>query len=81
MNIIKKYAGILWIIAGPLAIYFLVQTALSEIAKKPTIDTKVQWIVFILIFTPIAIGLMVFGWYALKNEYQRLPESSSDVEE
>lgn len=81
MNTIKKYAGIVWIIAGPLAIFFLIQTALSEIAKKPTVDTKVQWIVFIAIFTPIAIGLMIFGWYALKNEYHHLPESSAEVEE
>ena len=81
MNTIKKYAGILWLLVGPLGIYFLIQTALSEIAKKPHIDTKIQWIVFIAIFTPIAIGLMIFGWYALKNEYHHLPESSAEVED
>jgi len=64
MNTIKKYAGILWILVGPLGIYFLVQTALSEIAKKPHVDTKIQWIVFIAIFTPIYLGVVLPGpWF------------------
>jgi len=79
MNTIKKIAGILWIIAGPLAIYYLVKTAASEITKKPVIDTKIQWGVFIIIFIPIAIGIMIFGYYALKGEYAKLPESSKDI--
>lgn len=79
MNTIKKFAGILWIIAGPLAIYYLVKTAASEIAKKPVIDTKIQWGVFIVIFIPIAIGIMIFGYYALKGEYDHLPESSKEI--
>jgi len=43
------------------------------------IDTKIQWIVFVVIFIPIAIGLMMFGWYAFKGEYNRLPESSKEL--
>lgn len=81
MNSIKRFAGILWIILGPVAIFYLIKTAAEEITKKPVIDTKIQWIVFIVIFIPIAIGLMIFGWYALKNEYHHLPESSKDVED
>ncbi|HEX6168138.1 MAG TPA: hypothetical protein VFZ33_00495 [Chitinophagaceae bacterium] len=81
MNAIKRFAGILWIILGPVAIFYLIKTAAEEIAKKPVIDTKIQWIVFVVIFIPIAIGLMIFGWYALKNEYHHLPESSKDVED
>ena len=81
MNNIKRYAGILWMLLGPLAIYYLVKTAASEIAKKPVIDTKIQWIVFVGIFIPIAIGIMIFGWFALKNEYHHLPENSSEVED
>ena len=30
-------------------------------------------------FTPIAIGLMIFGYYALKGEYDKLPESSEEL--
>jgi len=79
MNSIKRYAGLLWMIMGPVAIFYLIKTAAEEIAKKPVIDTKIQWLVFIAIFIPIAIGLMIFGWYAFKGEYDRLPESSEEL--
>jgi len=79
MNLLKRYAGIIWILMGPLGIYYLIQTALSEIAKKPVIDTKVQWSVFVVVFIPIAIGMVLFGYYALKGEYDHLPESSDEI--
>lgn len=79
MNTIKRYAGLLWIIMGPAAIFYLIKTAAEEIAKKPVIDTKIQWIVFVGIFIPIAIGLMIFGWYAFKGEYDHLPKSSKEL--
>ena len=81
MNTLKRFAGILWIILGPLAIFYLIKTAAEEIVKKPVIDTKIQWIVFVVIFIPIAIGLMIFGWYALKGAYDHLPESSAELED
>jgi purine-cytosine permease-like protein len=79
MNALKRITGILWIIAGPLAIYYLVRTAISEINKKPVIDTKIQWAVFIIVFIPIAIGIMIFGYYAIKGEYDHLPETSAEI--
>jgi len=79
MNSIKRFAGILWIILGPLAIFYLIKTASEEIEKKPVIDTKIQWMVFVAIFIPIAIGFMIFGYYALKGEYDHLPESSEEI--
>ncbi|HLK31265.1 MAG TPA: hypothetical protein VKT28_21985 [Puia sp.] len=69
MNALRRIAGFVWIALAPVLIYYLVSTALSEIAKKPVIDTKIQWAVFIIIFIPIAIGLVIFGYYALKGEY------------
>jgi predicted Na+-dependent transporter len=81
MNQLKRLLGFVWIILGPLAILFLIRTALSEIAKKPVIDTKIQWGVFVVVFIPIAIGLMIFGYYAIKGEYDHLPESSAELGE
>lgn len=79
MNQLKRFAGIIWIILGPVAVYYLIKTAVDEITKKPVLDTKIQWAVFIVVFIPIAIGMVIFGWYALKGEYDRLPESSEEL--
>ena len=79
MNLLKRIAGIIWIAAGPAALYYLVRTAASEISKKPLIDTKIQWGIFVGVFIPIAIGIMIFGFYAVKGEYDRLPGSSKEL--
>jgi predicted Na+-dependent transporter len=79
MNTIKRYMGVVWMLLGPVAIFFLVNTALAEIAKKPVIDTKIQWGVFVVVFIPIAIGLMIFGYYAFKGEYDQIPQSSEEL--
>lgn len=81
MNQIKRYAGWIWMTACPFLIYLLVSTALSEIQKKPVMDTRIQWGVFVVIFLPIVFGLFLFGWFAWKGEYDHLPESSSELEE
>ncbi len=80
MNQLKRFAGIIWMLAGPVAVFYLIKTALQEINKNPVIDTKIQWGVFVFIFIPIAAGLVIFGWYAFKGEYDHLPESSAEIE-
>jgi len=81
MNTIKKYLGIIWLLLAPVVIYFLVRGAIIHIdpAGKKDINNPVIWIIIITIFTPIAIGLMIFGWYAYKGEYDHLPESSKEL--
>ena len=79
MKRLKKWLGIVWIALAPIAMFWLVKTALSEIERKPVIDTTIQWGVFVLIFLPIALGLMIFGYYALKGEYEHLPENSDEI--
>lgn len=69
MNLLKRALGIVWIALGPLVLYYLVKTGAAEIAKKPVIDTKIQWGVFIGISIPIVLGIVLFGYYALKGEY------------
>jgi len=72
MNTIKKALGIVWIILGPLVLFFLIRTAAAEIARKPVLDTRIEWTVFIVVFIPIAAGLVLFGYYALKGEYEEI---------
>lgn len=81
MNQLKRYAGIIWILLGPLAAVYLVRTAMGEVAKKPVLDTYIQWGVFIIVFIPIALGMLLFGYFAWKGEYDHLPESSAEIEE
>ena len=79
MNSIKRFLGVIWMLLGPLTIYFLIKTAADEITKKPVLDTKIQWTVFVVVFIPIAIGISIFGYYAFKGEYDRLPENSKEI--
>lgn len=78
MNKLKRFAGIVWMILGPISMFYLIHAAVAEIAKKPLLDTKIQWIVFVLIFLPIAAGMVVFGYYALKGEYDFQNNASED---
>ncbi len=69
MNKLRKVLGVFWMLVSPVAIFYLVKTASEEIAKKPVTETIIQWGVFIGVFIPIALGLVIFGYYALKGEY------------
>lgn len=83
MNTIKKYLGLVWMLLAPIIIFILVSGAVTHIDPngKKDINNPIIWIIIITIFTPIVIGLMIFGWYAFKNEYEHLPESSEDLKE
>ena len=81
MNNIKRILGIVWLLLGPAVVYLLISGAITNIDPegKKDINNPVIWIIIIAIFTPIAIGLMIFGWYAFKGEYDKLPKSSSEL--
>ena len=81
MNRLKRIMGIIWMLLGPLVIYFLVWGAIKNISSGATkdINNPVPWIIIIAIFTPIAMGLMIFGFYCFKGEYDKLPEKSDDL--
>ncbi len=72
MNTIKKYLGLVWIIIAIGAIILLIKTALENIQAdgKLEINQPMPWIIIISIFTPIAIGMALFGYYAFKDEYK-----------
>jgi hypothetical protein len=75
MNSLKKYLGIVWMLLGPGAIAFLVWQASQKLSTpKATTDEWVQWGIIIFIFTPVAIGMVIFGWYAWQKEYDHMEE-------
>lgn len=72
--------GIVWMLIAPVIIYFLITGAVHNIgAGTKDINKPIPWIIIITIFTPVAIGLMIFGYYALNGEYDQLPERSEDL--
>lgn len=78
MNAVKKYLGLIWMLLGPVTIIILLAAAIHNIdpAGKGDINKPLPWIIIIGIFTPIAIGLIIFGWYAWKGEYERLADET-----
>ncbi|MDQ6476983.1 DUF6814 family protein [Dyadobacter sp. LHD-138] len=83
MNALKKLLGIVWIVLGPVIILFLAMQAIEKIAAAAEgidrTNTTLQWSIIIIIFIPICAGLMIFGYYGLKGEYDRLPRSSEEL--
>ena len=81
MDSLKRALGYLWILIGIAAIVVLVIGAVMniDINGKADINKPIPWIIIIVIFTPISIGLMIFGWYGIKGEYNKLPTSSHDL--
>jgi hypothetical protein len=81
MNAIKKYSGLIWLLLGPAVMYLLIAGALHNIDPAGTkdINKPIPWVIIITIFTPISVGLMIFGYYALKGEYDHLPENSEEL--
>ena len=71
MNSIKRLLGLLWMLIGIASIVILIIGAVENIDLHGTADINkpVPWVIIIAVFTPIAIGLMKFGWYAWKGEY------------
>jgi purine-cytosine permease-like protein len=81
MNAVKRILGYLWMLIGIASIVILITGAIENIDLhgKADINKPVPWIIIIAVFTPIAIGLVIFGYYAVKDEYKKLPSSSEDL--
>ena len=73
MNAIKRILGIVWILIALASIYFLIYAAIVNIDPSGNLDINkpLPWIIIIVIFCPIAAGLALFGYYALKGEYSK----------
>ena len=70
-NRVKRILGLVWMLIGPVAIIALLVSAFKNIDPKieGDIHQPLPWVIIIAIFTPVAIGLTIFGWYAWKGEY------------
>lgn len=70
-------------VLGPLTMTFLFIHAIDKVGLAHTdierTNTILQWAIILFIFLPISLGLMIFGFYAWKGEYDHLPESSEEL--
>ena len=83
MNSVKKILGYVWMLLAPALICFLFYQAGEKIAAAPSIhkaNVTLQWVIILLLFTPICVGFFIFGKYASANAYEHLPEPSNEIE-
>jgi hypothetical protein len=78
MNALKKGLGLFWMFLGPASIIFMFMQAMDKVGLAPEgvakTNTALQWGIILFIFIPISAGLVIFGYYAFKGEYDKLPE-------
>lgn len=73
MNALKRLIGIVWIVLAFAAIWFLFSRAGAELsAAVVTPDKKIFWYTILPVYTPLMLGLALFGYYALKGDYDRI---------
>ena len=79
MDKLKRYLGIIWMLIGPVIFIMLVIGAVNNINghAKGDISNPIPWLIILGIFLPIAIGLTIFGYYALKGNYDKMNNQST----
>lgn len=83
MNTIKKLLGYVWMLLAPSVICFLLYQAVQKITAASELqkaNVTLQWVIILLVFSPICVGFFIFGKYASENEYDHLPASSNELE-
>jgi MFS family permease len=78
--VFKKVCGFIALVLGPVTIAVMLYIAYVNITAggKADINKPIPWIIIITIFTPIAIGLAIFGWYAIKGDYTEYDTSAHE---
>ncbi len=82
MNAVKKFLGIIWMLLAPVIVGFLFWQAADKISKATEAtrsNITLQWSIILIIFIPICLGLLIFGYYSFKGYYDHLPESSQEI--
>ena len=70
MNNVKKVLGVVWIVLGLAAGYYLIINQAIPKFKSDKSDDLIPAIIYAFILTPIIVGgLIIFGRYCLQGEY------------
>lgn len=83
MNAVKRLLGLVWIALAVAAVMLMFRIAIEKTYAVPEgierANTALQWGIILFILLPVSAGLVIFGYYSLKGEYDRLPEKSEDL--
>lgn len=72
MNALKKLLGLVWMLTGiALMLGLPYQTIQKLTSDSASAEDYVFWLVIMVIFLPIAAGLVLFGRYAWAGEYDK----------
>lgn len=72
MSIIKKLLGVIWIILGLVAVYYLLVNQAIDMWKVGG-EKLVPAIIYTFVLCPIIAGTMItFGVFSLKGEYDTM---------
>lgn len=69
MNTLKKYLGIFWILLAMAVAYFSIGIFGNKLISGNQEDLVFGIILFFILIPLIVIGLLLFGYYALTDEY------------
>lgn len=71
MNQLRKLFGLVWIGLALVAGYYLIVSQAIPKFKSEKTEDKIPAVIYAFILTPIIVGgLSIFGYYALKGEYE-----------
>lgn len=70
MNTIKKMAGIVWILLAIAVAYGCISIFGGKLASPKQEDLVFGIILFFILMPLVTLGLAIFGYYALTNEYE-----------
>lgn len=69
MNAIKRILGILWILLGAAAVYYLIINQAIPLWKAGG-ENVIPAVIYVFVLCPMIAGsLGIFGWYALQGEF------------
>ena len=78
MNAIRKYLGIVWVALGLAIAYFGFTVLGYPKLTSGKQEDLVFGIIIVVILLPLVVGgLLIFGRYALLNEYDIMPDSTT----
>ncbi|UMY65026.1 MULTISPECIES: DUF6814 family protein [unclassified Flavobacterium] len=70
MNTIKRIAGVLWIALAVAVAYGCITIFGAKLTSDKQDDLVFGIILFFILMPLVTLGLGIFGYYALTNEYK-----------